>query len=214
MFHELGHFLSAKLLNWKVDKIYIFPLGGITVFNDYINKKPIETFIVTIMGPIFQIIITCFFAKYDSTIVNFSTFLLLFNLLPIVPLDGSKLMGLVLNYYFCLKSSIKILLFFSYLLTIILIIFFFFRSYSIIVFISLIIIFFKLNDENKNVKYYYNKFLIERYLFDFKYKKSSLIDNINKMFKYRNNIFNNKNIIMSEKEYLKNYFSSKYNCKE
>ena len=38
VFHELGHFLMAKVFNWKIDKIYIYPLGGITRFNDKINK--------------------------------------------------------------------------------------------------------------------------------------------------------------------------------
>ena len=54
--HELGHFLAAKLFNWKVDKIYIYPLGGVTKFNENINKPLIEEFLITIMGPIFQII--------------------------------------------------------------------------------------------------------------------------------------------------------------
>ena len=52
--HEFGHFITAYFFNWKIDKIYIYPLGGITRFNDIINKPFIEQFLVLLMGPVFQ----------------------------------------------------------------------------------------------------------------------------------------------------------------
>ena len=54
--HEMGHFLTSKLLKWKTDKICIYPLGGVTVLNDDINKSLKEEFLIVIMGPIFQMI--------------------------------------------------------------------------------------------------------------------------------------------------------------
>ena len=54
--HELGHFLTAKFLNWKVDKIYFYPYCGYTKFNDDLNKPKKEELLIMIMGPVFQII--------------------------------------------------------------------------------------------------------------------------------------------------------------
>ena len=54
--HELGHFFTAKYFNWEIDKIYIYPLGGLTKFKTLINKPLKEELLVTIMGPIFQIL--------------------------------------------------------------------------------------------------------------------------------------------------------------
>ena len=36
--HEFGHLLMAKHYKWNTDKIYIYPLGGITKFDVIINK--------------------------------------------------------------------------------------------------------------------------------------------------------------------------------
>ena len=44
--HELGHFIFAKKMNVEVDKIYIYPLGGISKFNLELNTKPIIEFII------------------------------------------------------------------------------------------------------------------------------------------------------------------------
>ena len=60
VFHEFGHFLTAKQFNWNIDGIYIYPLGGITKFNTDINKPIVEELLVTLMGPIFQIVLFLF----------------------------------------------------------------------------------------------------------------------------------------------------------
>ena len=42
--HELGHILTANLLHIKLQKIYIYPLGGISKLNIPIKYKKIEIF--------------------------------------------------------------------------------------------------------------------------------------------------------------------------
>ena len=48
LIHELGHFLSAKLLKVEVNKIYLYPLGGISKFFlhfiEYIVSKRSDAF--------------------------------------------------------------------------------------------------------------------------------------------------------------------------
>ena len=38
LIHEMGHFLTALILKWKVTKVVILPFGGITIFNESLNK--------------------------------------------------------------------------------------------------------------------------------------------------------------------------------
>ena len=49
-----GHFLTAKLLKVEVDKIYLYPLGGISKFNLELNSSQIIELLILIAGPIFQ----------------------------------------------------------------------------------------------------------------------------------------------------------------
>ena len=98
--HEIGHTIGALYYKWNIKKIIILPFGGITIFNEYINKSLKEEFVILVLGPLFQILfyfILCFFNIESTLITNYHYSLLLFNLLPIIPLDGSKLLNIILN---------------------------------------------------------------------------------------------------------------------
>ena len=55
-------------------------------------------------------------------------------------------------------------------------------------------------------KYYFNKFLLERYLNNFNYKKHKVIKNINSMKKQTKHIFNINNKFYTEKEIIRKVF--------
>ena len=203
MFHELGHFLTAKLFNWKVDKIYVYPLGGLTKFNDLINKPFYEEILVTIMGPIFQIIFSFFLVKIDKNVDIYNKMLLLFNLLPIVPLDGGKLLTSFISYYFSYKKSLKIIIIISYIFYLISLYYVLIGIQSLFFVLVFTLLIIKVIDEDKKRFFNFNKFLLERYLYVFKYKKDVLINDIKKMYKYRNNIVIDKKVL-NEKEALYN----------
>ena len=46
MIHELGHYISAKLLKEEVKNIMIYPFGGITKINMEINESFKKEFII------------------------------------------------------------------------------------------------------------------------------------------------------------------------
>jgi len=207
IFHELGHLLTAKLFNWKIDKIYIYPLGGLTRFNDSINKPFHEEILVTIMGPIFQIILSFFLINIDQNITVYNKLLLIFNLFPIIPLDGGKLLNCFLSIILPYKISLNLIIRISYIMYLLLSLYFFNNIKSlffIVVFISLI---FKIWEEDRKKDFYFNKFLLERYLYFFKFKRDILIDNVKKMYKYRNNIIMKNNKLLNEKEAIKSLFN-------
>ena len=56
IFHELGHAITGVLLGFKLDKIIIYPYGGITKFNNLLNTSLNKEILVIVMGPIIQII--------------------------------------------------------------------------------------------------------------------------------------------------------------
>ena len=56
-------------------------------------------------------------------------------------------------------------------------------------------------------KYIYNKFLLERYLYNIKFDVIKIIKNNNNMYKNRTHIIKKKNIIISETDALKQIFT-------
>ena len=53
--HELGHFLMAKLNKLNVEKIVIYPYGGIVKMNTLVNTSINKELLVAISGPLFQL---------------------------------------------------------------------------------------------------------------------------------------------------------------
>ena len=201
IFHELGHILTAYILNWKIEKVVLLPFGGITIFNEYINRPIKEEFLIAIMGPIFQSFL--FFINNDLfREYNFN--LLLFNLLPIFPLDGSKIINLFLNKIIDFKQSHLI----SIVISIISILFLFHYKYSLILYISILFLIIKTIKELKLHKYLYNKFLFERYLYKFKFKKTKIINNKNNMMRDYNHIIREKNKYIKEYDFLLKLFDN------
>lgn len=205
IFHEIGHLISAKIFNWQVDKIYIYPLGGITKFNDKINKPVIEDLIVTLMGPIFQVILAYFLIKLDSRVYLFNKTLLLFNLLPIAPLDGSKLVVVFLSLLTRYKKSLYLNIVISFITYLFVLFYFVLYKNSIIFLFVIFLLFFKIIDEKNKISFYFDKFLLERYLYIFKFKKTKVVKDVNNFYKYKNNIVKTRKL-KTEKEFLKEYF--------
>ena len=112
--HEFGHFVMALIFKWKIESLTLLPFGGVTIFKEHIDKPLIEESLIALAGPLFQIIF-CFLFKDNHLFVSYNKFILLFNLLPIFPLDGAKIINVILNCFFSFK--------FSHILTIIISIF-------------------------------------------------------------------------------------------
>jgi len=101
-FHEIGHILIAKLLNMKVEKIEIMPFGLSVSFYKNFNTS-IKEIYVAIAGPIISLILgvlCCYIdLNYITTeeAVYSNLLIMLFNLIPIYPLDGGRIIKGILN---------------------------------------------------------------------------------------------------------------------
>lgn len=210
--HELGHLIIASFLNFKIDKVIIYPFGGITKFDNLLNTPIYKEFLVCIFGPITQIIfyillyyiyIIGFISNntFESiTIINYS--LLSFNLLPILPLDGSKILNLILEKFFSYKLSNKIVI----ITSIIMIVFVCLLNQKIFYIVITLLLLKSIYKEIILYKYQFNKFLLERYLYNFNFKKTKIINNINNVKRECNHIFKYKNKYIKEKDYLRKMF--------
>ncbi len=210
--HELGHFLMAKLFKWNIDKIKIYPYGGCVKFSESLNKPIYQEFLILICGPLFQMIgflfLTFLFNKglifYQDylAIKSYNYTLLLFNLLPIYPLDGGKIFNLVCNYFFNYKSGNKLVIIISYILSIIILIFN--KNYNLLLMIILLLV--EITRYLKNQNFIYNKFLLERYLNNYNFKKHKVIKDYKKMYRDRKHVIKLNENYVTEKEYLKKHF--------
>lgn len=108
--HEIGHYLMACFFKFEIDKMVVLPFGVFLSLNDFGKHRVIEEILVVVMGPLVNLLMMLFF--YNSYLFKVNLFILLFNLLPIYPLDGSKLLLLILSYfvdyYRCFKIQISI----------------------------------------------------------------------------------------------------------
>ena len=205
--HESGHILTSLLFKWKIDKVIILPFGGLTKYNIKINTPLFQQFIVSISGIIFQILFYLLIANkinYDYLKV-INSFIIGFNILPIYPLDGSKLLNVILNIITSFKNSLLISVIISYIL-IILITYYFF-SINKIIFLIMSFLILEVNKLYKERNLIFNKFLLERHLNSFKFKREKVINNINKMKKDYRHIFYFNNRYVTEKYYLNIYFN-------
>ncbi len=172
----------------------------------------LEELFILIGGPLFQeilylILLVLYKINLISTI-NFDILnlfhknLLYFNFLPIIPLDGSKLLLLILEKIFPYKKSNIVLVIVSFVS-----IFLFATFEKRLVFILLACILIKSIVEEANmVNIKYNKFLVERYLKDFNFKKGKSINSIEKIKRSRKHKIIENNRVYTEKEYLDKYF--------
>ena len=197
----------ALLYKVEIKEIYIYPLGGITKLNMPLNINFLKEFNILIMGPIFQLFAYSILLKIlpDKkeliTIYNFG--ILSFNLLPIYPLDGGKLLKLVLDRFIAYKRSLKLIINLSYIIVILIFINKIKKINIIIMTIFLIII---ISNEKKKINLIYQKFILERYLNNYHFKNSKIVNNIDSFYRNRRHIIKKDNKYYLEKEYLDNLY--------
>ena len=216
--HEIGHYIMAKINNFQVDKIVIYPYGGITKINCMINSDINKELMIAISGIVMQMFFYFFILiLYRYNIVReyiynmysvYNKNIIIFNILPIIPLDGSKIINLILYKFIPFNLTNKIMVYISFIM----IMFLFIRNYYKInytMIMTLSIILDNIIKYYKNIDYLFNRFLLERYLYNFNYNSYKEIKDISLMYKNRIHIFHVNNKYIKEKDYIREIFNKK-----
>ncbi len=197
----MGHAITGIILGYKLDKITIYPYGGITTFNLPLNIPLKKELIILIMGPIIQVIGYLILRNYYSNIKIYHYTLLIFNMLPIYPLDGGKIFNILCGYFFNYLKSFYITFFIS-IIFIILVIIYNIKNFNLNLLLMIIFMFYKLLNTYHKRYYYYNRFLLERYLYNYHFKRIKNINNYKSFYRDRKHFIKFQN----EKDFLKHYF--------
>ncbi len=216
--HELGHVFIIKTLKYKILQIDIYPSGGVTKIDKPINTKISHDLLIASFGILFQIILSLIFKLlfYLSYIristyelfLTYNTTILIFNLLPIIPLDGYQILRCIGEIFFPYQKAFKI----SFIISAISIICF--ATYTKILSLNnyLIISFllYKIIIELKNFKYQKVRFELERHLYYYPYQKIRYekLLNLSLLKKNTYHYFKSNNTYLSEKKILKKKYSS------
>ncbi len=208
LIHEVGHVLVCLLFGYKIKSVTLYPFGGLTRVEKDINTSPYKELILASAGLFMQIILyvvaLCFGYK-NSLFYKYNKSIFLFNLLPIIPLDGSVIVYSLLNRFTTFKNSYKAYIVVSIISLVIYIIINY--KYSLNNYLIVSIFIYKIYEGIKNYKYVYNRFLVERYLKKYHFKYISTREgnlDILKIDTYQ--YFKNGGKITSEREKLAEMF--------
>ena len=208
--HELGHSITGIILGMKLKKIDIYPFGGCSKLEHDVNINLYKEMIVLMMGPLTQIlfIYLVYILKIDvnSSFYVYSKLILIFNLLPIYPLDGGRILSIFLSYKISFYNSLKLTYYFSYFIYILIVFCLIFLNIKdLIVYLIIISLGIELYKSIENINYIFNKFILERYLGNYSFKKSIIINNSFNMRRDYSHIFKKNDKLYKEKEYLKDF---------
>lgn len=115
LLHEGVHCLVSYSYQIQISEIQLFPFGGVVKAEDELGIEPMKEVMIAIAGPLFNFALflllfllkTIF--KYNSQGLDFIMRVNIviggFNLLPIIPLDGGRVMRALLANWLGLKKA-------------------------------------------------------------------------------------------------------------
>jgi Zn-dependent protease len=122
--HEFGHALATRSVGGKADTIILWPFGGIAFVNA--PRRPLATLWAIAAGPLVNVVLVPVFyglnhlaaadhASLNLNVIHFlaalqlmNIVLLIFNILPIYPLDGGQILSSILWLFMKEAKAIRI----------------------------------------------------------------------------------------------------------
>lgn len=169
--------------------------GGVTTLNEDLNLNIYKEILLIIMGPITQILFIIFlYLLSKNGLINTLTYnkfyninilLLKFNLLPILPLDGGKLLNNILDIFISYNLSHII----SIIISFISLPFIFTFDNRLLIIVLFIFLLLNLFNEISSHKFRLELLLLERNYKKYNFKRTIRINNIKNVMRNRNYIF-------------------------
>ena len=197
-FHEMGHILVIKLFHKRIKSIDILPFGAIIKLDLETNISSFKLLLISLSGIMMQALLYVPFFYLDkcglisrltyNIFLTYNSLILLFNMIPMVPLDGSKAVASLFELVMPYKLSLKVINVVS-LVVITLFIYFSDKTLSLVIIVGLLL------KESirliRNHSYIFNNFLLERYLYGVEHKMVKRVRGIKDIYKNYYNFINN-----------------------
>ncbi len=121
--HELGHVFAALAVGWRVQSVELLPFGGVAKVDEWGTTKAKDEIIVALAGPfingvmilvgVLLLWLGVWGEEWTRFFIEANAWIACFNLLPIWPLDGGKILQALLSkclpyyrtIYFCIIWS-------------------------------------------------------------------------------------------------------------
>lgn len=114
--HEMGHLAAANGFGWRVREVQLLPFGGVLVVDELGTAPTREELIVSLAGPLQHVwmILVALLMKWVDVgasswwdyFIEANLMIGLFNLIPVMPLDGGKVMQSLLGYLLSYHNTI------------------------------------------------------------------------------------------------------------
>lgn len=174
LIHELGHYLAAMFFKWRVRGIMLWVFGGVMDTDEHGTRPVYEEMIVTAAGPLQHVVIygavlllsdSGFVpASVLSLIIYYNTAILIFNLLPVWPLDGGKLLFLCLSSFLPYQRAYHTAIMASIVISLVLLAAqFMFWPFTLSAFLLMIFLVMENRSEWKHRYFVFIRFLLNRY---------------------------------------------------
>jgi len=108
LIHELGHVAAAKGFGWRVTEVQLLPFGGVAVVEEMGSVSVWQDIAVALAGPLQNFwmmpvgwVLTAIGVlpvEWGHYFIQANLLIALFNLLPVLPLDGGKVMRALSPY--------------------------------------------------------------------------------------------------------------------
>ena len=118
LFMRSGHLLAGIVLKLKPKKLSIMPFGVSITFEEYkgIKKTNLKKILIALAGPLTNLLIVAITYFFNinllqisrETIIYSNILICVFNLIPIYPLDGGRVLRYLLNILIGAKRSMEI----------------------------------------------------------------------------------------------------------
>lgn len=102
--HELAHIITAKMLRVKIKEVVLLSIGVNARYEE--NVSNLKEFVIAIMGPIASLVLAIFMPNKMYSVINIIIFVT--NIFPIYPLDGGRILRIILIKSFGYKNGIKV----------------------------------------------------------------------------------------------------------
>lgn len=114
--HEAGHVITARAFGWRIREVKLLPFGGVAEVEEAGSVPPGEEAIVAIAGPLQNLwmgiaawllgLLGWWSPEWSEYVWQANAMIGLFNLLPILPLDGGKLLHAWFSRMFAYHTSL------------------------------------------------------------------------------------------------------------